>query len=137
MVPYIALIDFGERAGDRPPGLAQVPRDRRPPSGSFTSSGEPFVGGHEKCTEMITKSAQVSGSANHSTASSELLLVHVGAHPVAGAADVEDGGGVEQPVGEDLVPVAEAAIGGEDDRAPVVAAADHLEDPVCGGLVEG
>src|ERR1039458_10593632 len=104
------------------------------------------VGGHEKCTEMITKSAQVSGSANHSTASSELLLVHVGAHPVAGAADVEDGGGVEQPVddgggnhrvGEDLVPVAEAAIGGEDDRAPVVAAADHPEEPVGPGLVEG
>jgi hypothetical protein len=40
-------------------------------------------------------------------------------------------------VSEDLVPVAEAAIGGEDDRAPVVAAADHLKDPVGRGLVEG
>jgi len=29
------------------------------------------------------------------------------------------------------------AVGGEDDRALLVASADHLEDPVGGGLVEG
>src|SRR5881227_3392003 len=77
--------------------------------------------------------------------SSGLRAGLVGAHAVALAADVEDGGVAEQAVddgggddriGEDMAPVGEAAIRGQDDRALVGPTADDLEDPVGRGLVE-
>ena len=62
------------------------------------------------------------------------------AHSVAGPVDREDGAVVEEPVEdrggdggvvEDLAPGGDAAVGGEDDRAVFVAAADDLEEVAC------
>jgi hypothetical protein len=60
----------------------------------------------------------------------------VAAHSVAVAGDREDGGVVEEAVEdgggdggvfEDVAPVGDAAVGGQDDAAVFVAAADDLE----------
>ena len=64
----------------------------------------------------------------------------VAAHPVGGPVDGEDGAVVEEPVEdgggdggvvEDLAPGGDAAVGGEDDRAVLVAARDDLEEVAC------
>jgi hypothetical protein len=64
------------------------------------------------------------------------------AHAVAVAVDLKDGGVVEESVEdrggdggvfEDLAPAGDAAVGGEDDRAVFVAAADDLEEVARGG----
>ena len=64
----------------------------------------------------------------------------VAAHSVGGAVDREDGAVVEEAVEdrggdgcvvEDLAPGGDAAVGGEDDRAVFVAAADDLEEVAC------
>ena len=61
------------------------------------------------------------------------------AQAVAGALDLDDHGVVQEPIeerggdhriAEDLAPLGEAAVGGEDHRAPLVAGVDQLEEQV-------
>jgi hypothetical protein len=77
--------------------------------------------------------------APQSTTVFALRHILVGPHAIAAAPHVDHGGAVEQAVddggadhavGEDLAPITKAAVGGEDDRALLVAAADDLEDLV-------
>ena len=72
--------------------------------------------------------------------------VGVFAQPVAGAFDVDDDGVVEQSVeqgggddgiAEQLAPFREAAVGGEDHGALLVAGVDELEEQVGGAAVDG
>src|SRR5438132_10833610 len=68
----------------------------------------------------------------------------IAAHPVAVAANVQYGRVVEKSVDdgrsddrfvEDLAPVPEPTVGGQDDGATLIALGDHVEDPVGRGLV--
>ena len=61
------------------------------------------------------------------------------AQAIAGALDLDDDGMVEQPIeqrggddgiAEDLAPFGEAAVGGEDHRALLVAGVDELEEQI-------
>jgi hypothetical protein len=102
---------------------------------------------------VITKSPQLKSrkfatqSADFSSVTSLWLLgVDAVPGPIAVAANVEDGGVMEQPVhdgsshdlvSEDLAAVREAAVGGEHDGPTLVAATHHLKDPVRRGLRSG
>src|SRR6266545_7488304 len=89
---------------------------------------------HEKCRAR----------SDHRRPLLPVQLSLVAAHPVALALDVHDGRVVQQPVqdrrghdlvGEDSSPVREPSVGRQHDRSSLVAAGDHLEDPVGGGLI--
>ena len=64
--------------------------------------------------------------------------VCVGAQAIAGALDLDDDGVMQQPVkqrrgngvGEDLTPLGEAAVGGQDHGALLVARVDELEEEI-------
>ena len=49
---------------------------------------------------------------------------------------VEDGGG-DDGVAEDVSPLSDAAVAGEEHGAALVAAGDELEEEVCGVLLQG
>jgi len=88
-----------------------------------------LVGDHEKCRGLITKSALP--RSQHRPLLRAGHRVGVTAHPVALALDVDHRGVVQEPVqdrrSDDLIgehgsPVGEPAVGGEHDRATLVAA---------------
>ena len=78
-------------------------------------------------------------SAKYCITSLDPVVSLVAAHSIAGPPDVDDRGVVEESVddgagddrlAEDLGPVAETSIGGQDDGALLLALGDHVEHPV-------
>ena len=122
-----------ESGGDpRPP-----PRRRRSPAPNCQGAPKfPQVSGHRK---VPTPGVHVVASTGLDEAGLELVLQPVGVAPdVEGDGvmeePVEDGGG-DDPVAEDLAPAPEALVAGQDQAAPLVAAADELEEEI--GLRRG